>query len=260
VSLKHSSFGESAEKQIIRRLIRLAAEGLGRENLTYLGLPERHAYDIRALVPLVRNVICVDFEGEKLREAARVLARLKLDRKVFWQGNMWDYLRIHYSIESLVADVTFLDFLGGGIRSKDIFAQEVAAVRNYFTKQSGYENRAFVLAWTFMPRDSGASVYTDELSKLLRENEISLIARQKGWALRALAIRFLLKQVLREHNMTVKLFHHALYKRVMNCMILIYSNGDDPNVRVTLQDPESILHESVYVYKEDELPQPISLL
>jgi hypothetical protein len=179
----NSSFKESAEKEVIRRLIRQAAEELRRETLTYLGMPERQAYDIRALVPLVRNVICVDFESEKLRETARVLARLKLDRKVFWEGNMWAYLRDQYPIEGLVADITFLDFLGGGIRSKELFAQEIAGVRNYFTKQSRYQNRAFVFAWTFMPRDAGSSVYTEGLSKLLPEHEVSLISSQKGWAL-----------------------------------------------------------------------------
>jgi hypothetical protein len=260
VSAGNSSFSESGAKEVIRRLLRQAGEGLGRENLTYLGLPEREALDIRALVPLVRNVICIDFESEKLRETARVLARLKLDRKVFWEGNMWTYLRDHYPIESLVSDITFLDFLGGGIRSTELFAQEIAGVRNYFAKQSRYQNRAFVFAWTFMPRDSGAQIYTEGLSRLLPEHEIRLIARQKGWALRALAIRFLVKQILQEHNMTVKLFHHAVYKKVMNCMILIYSNGDDSNARFTLHDPKSILHESVYLYTENELPEPKGLL
>jgi hypothetical protein len=259
VKLASSSFQESDEKEIIRKLIRQAAETLGRENLTYLGLPERRAEDIRMLVPFVRNVICVDFESEKLKATARVLARLKLDKKVFWAGNMWEYLRDYYPVETLVADIAFLDFLGGGIRSKVLFAEEIAGVRNYFTKQSRYQNRAFVFAWTFMPRDSGPSVYTDGLSKLLPEQEIRLIAGQKGWALRALAIRFLLKQILREHNMNVKLFHHAVYKRVMNCVILIYSNGADTNLSLELHGPESILNEAIYVYRSNRLPEPKAL-
>ena len=61
--------------------------------------------------------------------------------------------------------------------------------------------------------------------------------------------------------MEAKLFHHAVYKRSMNTVILVFSRGADPQCTLTLEPPESLLYEPMCVYRENEpVPQLLPLL
>lgn len=242
-----AKFQESEAKQAIRHLIRGACEHLHRPGLTYLGLPAESALDIKELGNLLRNVICIDEREAVLNEARRSIAGMRLNVRKFEVAEMWHYLRDQYRRELLVADVTFLDFYGGGIRDANPFAAEIAGLRDYFVKHAGYPNRAFVLAWTYMPRDKGRQPY-QSLDRLLSKEDIQLLERTKGLQFRSVAIRLLLRQLLNEHMMSVKVFQHAVYKQIMSTIILVFSKGLDPQCTLTLESPDSLRDEPCYVY------------
>lgn len=69
---------ESAAKQTIRLLLLDAAERLQRRKLTYLGLPAEEALDIKALSPVLENVICVADKKATLEETKRSIAPIPL--------------------------------------------------------------------------------------------------------------------------------------------------------------------------------------
>jgi len=246
------TFEESYAKDAIRSLLLDGTEALNRSGLTYLGLPGGRALDIIKLDGILKNVICVDDKESVLDEARRAISNLRLKQRKFVPARLWEYLRDQYPREELVADVAFLDFLGGGIVEQDPFAQEIAGLRSYFAKHARQRNRAFVLAWTYMPHDRGPAVYTNTLKKIVNSEDIQLLQGAKGVQLRSLAIRLLLRQSLVEHDMDVKLFHHALYKRVMNTIIVIYSKGRDSNLNLVLESPDSLLTEPCCVYAEGQ--------
>ena len=58
----------------------------------------------------------------------------------------------------------------------------------------------------------------------------------------------LIRQSLREHGMQGAVYHHAVYKKSMNTIILLISKGTDPNCRVTLGSPDCLLSEPAFVY------------
>jgi hypothetical protein len=239
---------ESAAKQATRDLIFDACKHLQRSPLTFLGMPAELALDILTLRSLLNNVICVAENNSTLEETRRSIAALPLKERRFIVSDIWEYLRTQYPTEPLLADVTFLDFYGGGLRKDDPFASEINGLRNYFAKQSRHQNRAFVLAWTYMPRDKGAEKYIDTLSRILPEEEIRMLSASKGVNLRSLAVRLLLLQHCREHDLRIKLFQHALYKNVMNTIIVIFSRGLDPHCTLPLADPKDLLQEPCCVY------------
>lgn len=254
------TFQESVEKQSIRAMLNDAAGLLGRANLTYLGLPGHRALDILALRANIENAICVDRDKNVLDDCSASIAGIPLKNTRYVRGNMWDYLNNKYLTEPLVADITFLDFCGGGINSPTPFAHELAAIRTYFAKQAQHPNKAFILAWTYMPRDTGSSKYHKALEKILQPADMKRLAGAKGTAYRSLAIRSFLKQCLLEHDMSAKLYHHALYKKTMNTIILIYARGTDPNAHVALGLPEDIMTAFVARYDGRSLiPELISL-
>src|SRR5688572_25213825 len=116
------TFQESAEKKSIRGMLRDAAGLLGRTKLTYLGLPGHRGLDILELRGILENAICVDRDSKVLDECSSSIAGVPLKQKRFVPEDMWDYLGSGYPAEPLVADVTFLDFCGGGINSPTPFA------------------------------------------------------------------------------------------------------------------------------------------
>ena len=248
---------ESAAKQATRLLILDGCRTLQRGSLTYLGLPAEEALDIKVLAPLLENVICVADRARVLEEARRSIATLPLRGRRFVQADMWEYLRDEYPREPLVADVTFLDFYGGGLRKGNPYALEIAGLRSYFAKHARQSARAFILAWTYMPRDAGPEGYVRELAKSLPTDEVQLLRRSSGTELRSLAVRLLLKQCLREHGMDVKLFQHAVYKAIMNTVIILFSRGQDPTCRLSLESPHTLLTEPMCVY---EVAQPVPRL
>jgi len=254
-----AKFQESEVKKTIRLLIKNACEFLQRQELTYLGLPAENATDIKVLNGLLKNVICIDEKKATLEETRRSIAGMRLKERKFIVANMWEYLRDLYQNESLTADIAFLDFYGGGIREDNPFAYEIAGLRNYFVKHAHQQNKAFVLAWTYMPRDKGIEPY-QALDKILSSEDVSFLQKTKGVQFRSVAIRLLLKQLIQEHTMSVKVVQHAVYKNVMNTIILIFSKGIDAKCEVTLESPDSLLSEPCYVYKIDSLiPEPVSL-
>lgn len=254
-----AKFQESEVKKTIRLLIKNACEVLQRQELTYLGLPAENATDIKVLGNLLKNVICIDDQKTTLEETRRSIAGMRLKERRFIVANMWEYLRDCYQSESLTADVTFLDFLGGGIRDENPFAYEIAGLRNYFVKHAHNQNKAFVLAWTYMPRDKGTEPY-HALDKLLSKDDISFLHKTKGIQFRSVAIRLLLRQLIQEHNMSVKIVQHAVYKNVMNTIILIFSKGIDTKCTAALDSPESLISEPCYIYKVDSLtPESVPL-
>jgi len=254
-----AKFQESEAKQTIRLLIRGACEHLGRLELTYLGLPAESALDVKTLGGLLKNVICVDAKSAVLNETRRSLAGMRLDGRKFEVAEMWSYLRDTYPPEPLVADITFLDFYGGGIRDANPFASEIAGLRNYFVKHAGHPNKAFVLAWTYMPRDKGTLPY-ESLKWLLSKEDMDLLHRTKGLQFRSVAIRLLLRQLLNEHMMSVKIFQHAVYKQMMSTIILVFSRGPDPKCTLALESPDSLRDEPCYVYTPGAaIPQPTQI-
>jgi hypothetical protein len=195
------------------------------------------------------GIICIDDKRAVLDEAARVVATMPLKHRKFVVGDMWDYLRDAYPREQSVADVAFLDFYGGGLRKEDPFKEEIAGLRNYFARHANFPNRAFVLAWTYMPRDRGKAFYVDACQKLFPPQEMDLLRRSTGMWSRSVAIRLLLKHSLVEHEMLAKVFHHAVYKCTMNALILLFSKGADPKCKLPLGDPSALLKEPVVVYE-----------
>ena len=244
-----ATFKESPVKETIRDLLRDACEDLQRSKLTYLGLPGSSATDVRKLGPLLENVICIDKSDRVLEEARRNIARLQLKTRRFPKIEMWEYLRDKYAAEPLIADVSFFDFCGGGLRKDDPFRTEVAGIRMFFAKQARQENKAFVLAWTFMPRDGGAQQYLTTLEKIINDDELlQALKRTSGVWLRSAAVRLLLWQSMQEHGMQGAVYHHAVYKSSMNTIILLISKGPDPNCRFTLESPRCLVSEPAYVY------------
>ena len=253
---------ESDAKQASRELIMQACVSLQRSNLTYLGMPAEAALDIKTLRPVLQNVICIGDNAGTLAETKRSIAGLRLVHKRFRTVDVWAYLRDEYSSEPLVADVTFLDFYGGGIMKDDPFATEIAGLRSYFAKQARSPNRAFVFAWTFMPHDKGKGIYVSALEKQKMSSiEADLVKNATGVRFRAAALRILLRQILDEHGFGVKLFHQLLYKQVMSTMILLFSKGTDPSCTVAMAAPDLLIQEPYYTYESGRaIPRQMSLL
>lgn len=253
---------ESDAKQASRELIMQACVSLQRSNLTYLGMPAEAALDIKTLRAVLQNVICIAENASTLAETKRSIAGLRLVHKRFRPMDVWAYLRDEYSSETLIADVTFLDFYGGGIMKDDPFATEIAGLRSYFAKQARSHNRAFVFAWTFMPHDKGKGIYVSALEKQkMSDIEADLVKNAAGVRFRAIALRILLRQILDEHGFSVKLFHQLLYKQVMSTMILLFCKGIDPLSNVTLGTPDTLIQEPYYAYESGRaIPRQMSLL
>ena len=247
------SFQESDGKQVVRQLLKQAASTIERGNLTYLGMPEAEALDIRALSPVISNVICIDRVQAKLDAARHSIANLPIRIDRYHTADMWEYLKEEYGHEGLVADVAFLDFLGGGITSAIPFQREIAALQAYFWRQAQpeYINRTFILAWTFMPHDFGVDRYLTPLSKLLFPKDITALKKYQGINFRSVAIRLLLKHLMEQHEMSATMYEHLLYKRVMNTIIVLFARGDTPDCSVPLGLPEKLVAAPVMEYKED---------
>src|SRR6185437_14361615 len=211
---------ESDAKDAIRHLLRDACEQLQRSRLTYLGLPAEEAVDIKLLGPLLENAICVADKKTTLDETKRSIAAIPLKHRRFVCTDMWKYLSEKYVLEPLVADVTYLDFYGGGFKDGNPFANEIHGLRSYFAKHAKHTNRTFVFAWFYMPHDQGKDVYMETCQKIIPEMDMRLLRRSTGMWVRTIAIRLLLRQSLLEHGMTATVFHHALYKRSMNTIII----------------------------------------
>jgi hypothetical protein len=241
---------ESAAKHAVRLMLLDACERLQRGKLTYLGLPAEEALDIKTLSPVLENVICVADKKATLEEAKRSIAPIALRVRRFECGDMWKYLREKYPGEALVADVTYLDFYGGGIRDRNPFANEIHGLRSYFAKHAAYTNRAFVLAWFYMPRDKGKEAYLETCKKIVPEMELRLLRRSSGVWARTVAVRLLLRQSLLEHGMSAAVFHHALYKKSMNTIIIVFSKGEDPHCKLTLGHADCLLTAPVIAYEE----------
>lgn len=254
----NGTFRETLAKQAVREMLADAAGQLGRTGLTYLGLPGREAKDVLRLRKLLRQAICVDTRQEVLDACSTQLGRLSLDAKQFVCEDMWSYLKAHYPSEPLMADVLFLDFCGGGILSDDPFATEIAGLRALLAKHSKTKNQAFILAWTYMPHDKGPDAYRAALGKLkLTPADEALVNSFSGVRLRSLSIRLLIKLSFQEHNMLAKVYHHALYKKTMNTIIVIFSAGVDERCSIQLDDPDAILQAAVYRYDDKAVaPSP----
>jgi hypothetical protein len=248
-------YQDSPAKQTIRFLLRDACECLQRGSLTYLGLPAEDALDIKVLGPILENVICVDEKDKVLDETRRSIASLPLHVRRFEQAKMWQYLRDRYPAEPLVGDITFLDFYGGGLVKDDPYAQEIAGLRSYFAKHATHPNKTFVLAWTYMPRDKGKQHYVQACEKIIPEKDLALLKNRDGVWARSIAVRLLLRQSLLEHGMNGSIFQHAVYKKTMNTLILLYSKGRDRQCRLSLDEPPSLLKAPVCVY-EPKMPVP----
>jgi hypothetical protein len=253
---------ESDAKQASRELILQACVSLQRNNLTYLGMPAESALDIKTLRSVIQNVICIAENASTLAETKRSIAGLRLVEKRFRTIDVWAYLRDEYPSEPLIADMTFLDFYGGGIIKEDPFATEIAGLRSYFAKQARFPNRGFVFGWTFMPHDKGKGVYLSALEKQkMSDIEADLVKNATGVRFRAIALRVLLRQILDEHGFAVKLFHQLLYKKVMSTMILLFCKGLDPLCTVGLGSPDSLIQEPYYAYESSRsIPRQMSLL
>jgi hypothetical protein len=255
-----SSFVESDEKTLVREALRKAGLALGRQELTYLGMPEAAALDIRILQRLLRNVICIDWERKKLEVAEHNISDLPLKVREFHACDVWEYLKSDYYRAGLTADMTFLDFLGGGISSADTFAHEMHALRSYFSRQALHPRTAFVFAWTYMPHDRGLQAYTRAVENSATEEEKKMLRGLTGIRFRSLAIRLVLSRLLQEHNMTGKIYFHALYKTVMSSLILVFSKGHDPKCTLPMGSPESILSEPIRAYKKGQVvPDSINI-
>ncbi len=247
-----AKFKESAAKQTVRDLLLDACKRLQRSGLTYLGVPAEDARDIKTLAPLLKHVICVDASAAVLEETKRSIAELALKTRKVINAELWAYLRDQYPSERLVADITFLDFYGGGIQKQDPYAQEIAGIRSYFAKHASIANKAFVFAWTYNPRDRGTDAYLQALEKIIPKHELKPLREKTGFAFRHLAIRMLLLQSLREHGMFVKVFQHAVYKNVMSTLIIVFSKGQDATSAFRLKDADSIIDEPVVFYDPEQ--------
>lgn len=256
-----SSFQESAAKTTVRQLLREACERLRRGRLTYLGLPGELTIDLKVLGSLLENAICVEREAGVLEEVRRSVSLLPLKKCAFVKQNMWDYLGDQYSSEPLVADVTFLDYCGGGITREDPFAEEIGALRNYFRKHAKYPNRAFVFGWTYMPRDKGKKHYVSALEKIINDEDLLAAVRDcSGMLLRSTAIRLFLWKCLHDHDMLAQLVQHVVYKGVMNAIILVFSKGTDEQCAHDLQAPDCLLTDPAWVYDPgDPTPRAVQL-
>jgi hypothetical protein len=244
---------ESAAKQATRHLLLQAAKHLNRPELTYMGMPAETALDILTLRTLLRNVICIADRQAVLDETRRTIASLSLKERKFICADVWEYLKKEYPSEQLIADITFLDFYGGGIRTDDPFSSEIAGLRSFFAKQAAHTGRAFVLAWTYMPRDKGEHKYIETLGKMLPKEDIDLLKSTRGVTLRSLAVRLLLVQQAKEHDLRARLFQHALYKRVMNTIIVVFSRGHDLTCSLSLDDPRKLRSDPCCVYDGQSL-------
>src|SRR5579871_6058384 len=182
---------ETPAKQTIRLLLRDACERLQRGGLTYLGLPAEEALDLKALDNLITNAICIAEKQATLEETRRSIAGLPLKERKFVCADMWQYLRTTYPTEPLVADITFLDFYGGGIKAKNPFAEEIQGLRSLFAKHALHPNRAFVLGWFFMPRDQGKEPYVTACQKIVPEADLAPLKAASGVLARAIAVRLL---------------------------------------------------------------------
>jgi hypothetical protein len=251
-------FQESDAKQAVRLLLSDAARGLQRRGLTYLGMPAEEAHDVMVLAPLLNSVIAVDASDKVLQETRRTLARLPMKQE-FVTADMWEYLRDSYPSHRSIADVAFLDFYGGGLRNDDPYATEIAGLRSYFAKHAQQRDRAFILAWTYMPRDKGRSAYLDACATFLGQPDMARLRKTSGVWLRSAAIRLLVRQSLLEHRMSVSIYQHVMYKKIMNTIILIFCAGTDHACRIPLGSPDSLLSEPVYVYEESLLPRIVTM-
>jgi hypothetical protein len=172
---------------------------------------------------------------------------------------MWNYLIEQYPAEFLVADVTYLDFYGG-IKDTNPIAIELQGLRSYFAKHAKHPNKAFVFAWFYNPRDDGKEVYIQTCEKIIMPDDLTVLKKCSGVWLRTLAVRLILRQSLREHGMSAMVYHHALYKKTMNTIILVYSKGEDPSLRLKLSDPGCLLEAPVVKYEPDSpVPKLLSL-
>src|SRR5438046_1571240 len=113
-----AGFQEHPVKDKIRERLRSAAEKLRRGPLTYLGMPGELAADVRLLGSLLEAAICVERVPAARAEMRRRLGLVPLKHVRYPRMGMWQYLRDEYPREPLVADVTFLDFYGGGLRER----------------------------------------------------------------------------------------------------------------------------------------------
>lgn len=244
---------ESEAKQSVRLLLLDACRQLQRGKLTYLGLPAEEALDIKVLSPVLENAICVAQDDATLQETRRSIASVALRIRRFRAIDMWKYLRQEYPAEPLTADVTYLDFYGGGVKNENPFANEIHGLRSYFAKQALIPNQAFVMAWFYMPRDKGKAIYVRTCEKIIPKMELELLRSSKGVWSRTIAVRLLLRQSLSEHGMSASVFHHALYKKVMNTIIIVFSKGHDPRCKIQLGSPDVLLTEPVVAYEPDSV-------
>jgi hypothetical protein len=213
-----------------------------------LGLPAEKALDIRVLHPVLENAICVADKRSTLDETRRNIAMLRLKQRKFECTDMWNYLIEKYPSEPLVADVTYLDFYGG-IKDTNPIGIELQGLRSYFAKHAKQPNKAFVFAWFYNPRDDGKDVYIQTCEKIITSSDLSILQKSSGVWLRTLAVRLILRQSLREHGMDAIVYHHALYKKTMNTIIVIYSKGVDAALRLQLSDPDCLLEAPVVKYE-----------
>lgn len=173
-----NGFKETEVKRSIRLLLREACTELHRPGMTYLGLPGETAADLRVLNGLIERAICIDRKADILDEMRCSASLLPLRETKFLRFDMWQYLRDAYPSEKLIADVTFLDFYGGGITKDDPFSDEIAGLRSYFAKQAQIPNTAFVFAWTYMPHDQGKAKYVSALEKFGHQQHARLAAAE----------------------------------------------------------------------------------
>lgn len=241
-------FQDSAPKDAVRLLLKDASEQLQRGKLTYLGLPAEKALDIKVLHPVLENAICVADKRSTLDETRRNIAMIRLKQRKFECTDMWNYLIKKYPSEPLVADVTYLDFYGG-IKDTNPIGIEIQGLRSYFAKHAKYPNKAFVFAWFYNPRDDGKDVYIQTCEKIITASDLTILQKSSGVWLRTLAVRLILRQSLREHGMNALVYHHALYKKTMNTIIVIYAKGDDPALRLQLSHPDCLLQAPVVKYE-----------
>lgn len=246
---------ESDAKNAIRNLLRDACGLLQRSRLTYLGLPAEDATDVKLLGNLLENVICIADKKATLDEAKRSIATIPLKQRKFFHGDMWNYLGENYANESLIADVAYLDFYGGGLKYGNPFANEIHGLRSYFAKHARHKNRTFIFAWFYMPHDQGKEIYLDTCQKIVPEMDMRLLRQSTGVWSRTIAVRLLIRQSLLEHGMTASVVHHALYKRAMNTIIIAFAKGDDAISKHKLTHPDCLLSAPVISY-ESGCPVP----
>ncbi len=61
--------------------------------------------------------------------------------------------------------------------------------------------------------------------------------------------------------MLASVYHHAVYKRSMNTVIIVFSKGVDRSCRTRLETADGILREPAYVYDDKSVvPKPLPLL